>query len=68
MPGLSIKCWDKGEWARGAASWYRPGQMTALWPYVVVPEGRVHFAGDHTSEWIHWMQGAFSPVFVQPKR
>ncbi|MBA2646369.1 MAG: FAD-dependent oxidoreductase, partial [Pyrinomonadaceae bacterium] len=22
------------------------------------PEGRVHFAGDHTSAWIRWMQGA----------
>jgi len=22
------------------------------------PEGRVHFAGEHTSAWPYWMQGA----------
>jgi len=56
--GALFKSWDDDEWARGAASWYRPGQMTELWPHVATPEGRVHFAGDHTSAWIHWMQGA----------
>jgi monoamine oxidase len=56
--GAHFKSWDDDEWARGAASWYRPGQMTALWPHVATPEGRVHFAGDHTSAWMHWMQGA----------
>ena len=52
------KCWDEDEWARGASSWYRPGQMSELWPHIARPEGRVHFAGDHTSAWIRWMQGA----------
>jgi monoamine oxidase len=52
------KCWDEDEWARGASSWYRPGQMSQLWPHIARPEGRVHFAGDHTSAWIRWMQGA----------
>lgn len=55
--GIS-KCWDEDPWARGASSWYKPGQMTELWPHVAGPEGRVHFAGDHTSAWIRWMQGA----------
>ena len=55
--GIS-KCWDEDEWARGASSWYRPGQMSELWPHVGRSEGRVHFAGDHTSAWIRWMQGA----------
>jgi monoamine oxidase len=32
--------------------------MGELWPHVATPEGRVHFAGDHTSPWIRWMQGA----------
>lgn len=52
------KCWDEDEWARGASSWYRPGQMSELWPHMARPEGRVHFAGEHTSAWIRWMQGA----------
>ena len=52
------KCWDEDEWARGASSWYKPGQMSQLWPHIARPEGRVHFAGDHTSAWIRWMQGA----------
>ena len=52
------KCWDEDEWERGASSWYKPGQMEELWPHIARPEGRVHFAGDHTSPWIRWMQGA----------
>lgn len=53
------KCWDEDEWARGATSFYKPGQMTSLLPHVARPEGRVHFAGEHTSVWIDgWMQGA----------
>lgn len=52
------KCWDEDPWARGASSWYKPGQMTELWPHMARPEGRVHFAGEHTSAWIRWMQGA----------
>lgn len=52
------KSWDEDSWARGASSWYKPGQMSELWPHVARAEGRVHFAGDHTSAWIRWMQGA----------
>ena len=52
------KCWDEDEWERGASSWYKPGQMQEYWPHVASPEGRVYFAGDHTSPWIRWMQGA----------
>jgi monoamine oxidase len=55
--GIS-KCWDDDEWSRGASSWYKPGQMSDLWPHVARAEGRAHFAGDHTSPWIRWMQGA----------
>jgi len=52
-------CWDQDEWARGASAFYKPGQMSSLLPHVARPEGRVHFAGEHTSVWIDgWMQGA----------
>jgi monoamine oxidase len=57
--GGVTKCWDDDEWARGASSYYKPGQFTSLLPYVSRPEGRIHFAGEHTSVWIDgWMQGA----------
>ena len=56
--GLS-KCWDEDEWARGVSAYYKPGQFSSLHPHVARPEGRIHFAGEHTSVWIDgWMQGA----------
>jgi hypothetical protein len=40
-----------------ASAFYKPGQMNTLLPHVARPEGRVHFAGEHTSVWIdEWMQ------------
>ncbi len=57
--GGVTKCWDEDEWARGAVSYYKPGQFGSLLPHVARPEGRTHFAGEHTSVWIGgWMQGA----------
>jgi monoamine oxidase len=57
--GGVTKCWDEDEWARGASAYYKPGQFASLLPYVARPEGRIHFAGEHTSVWIDgWMQGA----------
>ena len=56
--GLS-KCWDEDQWARGASAYYKPGQFSTLLPHVARPEGRIHFAGEHTSVWTDgWMQGA----------
>jgi monoamine oxidase len=52
------KCWDEDPWARGDYAWFRPGEMTTLLPHIAPPEGRIHFAGDHTSSWPGWMQGA----------
>jgi monoamine oxidase len=55
--GTSV-CWDDEPWARGAFAYFRPGQMLSFRPELVRAEGRVHFAGDHTSVWSGWMQGA----------
>ncbi len=52
------KCWDEDPWTRGAYVWFRPGQLRSMGPWIAKPEGRVHFAGEHTSPWIGWMQGA----------
>jgi monoamine oxidase len=57
--GGVAKCWDEDEWARGGTAYYKPGQFRSLLPHVARREGRVHFAGEHTSVWIDgWMQGA----------
>jgi len=57
--GGVTKCWDEDKWARGASAYYKPGQFGSLLPHVARPEGRIHFAGEHTSVWIDgWMQGA----------
>ena len=41
--------WDSELWNRGANAWLRPGDGRAIWPHLATPEGRVHFAGEHTS-------------------
>jgi monoamine oxidase len=56
--GASV-CWDEDRWARGAYAWFKPGQMRELLPHIARAEGRIHFAGEHTSSWPGWMQGAF---------
>jgi len=58
IEGGTSKSWIDDPWARGAYAYYKPGQMLELLPHVGAPEGRIHFAGDHTSPWPHWMQGA----------
>ncbi|MBS1789289.1 MAG: FAD-dependent oxidoreductase [Acidobacteria bacterium] len=55
--GASI-CWDDEKWTCGAYAWFRPGQMESFLPHFAKPEGRIHFAGDHTSPWPGWMNGA----------
>ena len=52
------KCWDADPFTRGDYCWFRPGQMTELYPYIDGVEGRVHFAGEHASALPAWMQGA----------
>ncbi|MHC4903430.1 MAG: FAD-dependent oxidoreductase [Planctomycetota bacterium] len=34
--------------------------MAGLLPHAATPEGRIHFAGEHTSAWHGWMQGALA--------
>jgi monoamine oxidase len=50
--------WSEDPWARGAFAAFAPGQMTTLMPAIARAEGRVHFAGEHTSPWTGWMEGA----------
>ena len=50
-------CWKEDPWVKGAWTDFLPGQW---WMAGVAKraEGRVHFAGEHTSIWAGWMQGA----------
>ena len=41
-----------------AFAWFKTGQMSTLLPHIAGREGRVFFAGEHTSPWFGWMQGA----------
>lgn len=51
--------WDRHPWSGGAFAWFAPGQHTALYPDLIAPEGRIHFAGEHASLGHTWIQGAF---------
>jgi monoamine oxidase len=54
----SSYCWGTDEWSRGGHSYFSPGQFLRAFPLVQQPEGRVHFAGEHTSAWFGMLNGA----------
>ena len=54
----AVQRWSAAPWARGAFALYRPGEMTTLMPALASAEGGLHFAGEHTSIWTGWMEGA----------
>jgi monoamine oxidase len=51
------QCWGLDPWERGSFALHAPGQIGFL-DVLAKAEGRVHFAGEHTSPWTGWMQGA----------
>ncbi|MGH9139820.1 MAG: flavin monoamine oxidase family protein [Vicinamibacterales bacterium] len=57
--GTSVS-WGDDPWSKGAYAWFKPGQLAVLPPRAAEPEGRIHFAGDHTSALPGWMQGALA--------
>lgn len=56
--GASISWNDPQHFTGGAFAIFAPGQMNALYHDIVKPEGRIHFAGDHTSFEHGWIEGA----------
>lgn len=50
--------WIADPWARGAAAEFHPGQLSRFYQTLRAPAGRIHFAGEHTSPWGGWMNGA----------
>ena len=59
LEGGRSKSWDQDPWARGAFAILRPGDVMRLEPHIARAEGRIHFAGEHTSPWLGgWMHSA----------
>ena len=56
--GVAHKAWQEDPWAGGGWGWTQPGELRWMFPAMRQVEGRVHFAGEHTSLWIAWMNGA----------
>ncbi|MEO7119178.1 MAG: flavin monoamine oxidase family protein [Candidatus Limnocylindrales bacterium] len=54
----AVKDWYGDPYARGAFALFEPEQQTRLQASIVAPEGRIHFAGEHTSLYHAWIQGA----------
>lgn len=50
--------WHDDEFAGGAFALFDPSQQTLLHEHIIAPEGRIHFAGEHTSLAHAWIQGA----------
>jgi monoamine oxidase len=50
--------WAQNPYSCGEWAMFKPGQQMELHPYIAAPEGRVHFAGEHTTLSHGWMQGA----------
>lgn len=57
VSGASVS-WSQSSYSCGAFTAFEPGQELELYPYIKIPEGRVHFAGEHTTVTHGWMQGA----------
>ena len=57
VKGFSFS-WAQNPYSCGEWAMFKPGQQTELHPFIAVPEGRVHFAGEHTTLTHGWMQGA----------
>jgi monoamine oxidase len=55
---VAHKAWQEDPWAGGGWGWTQPGELEWMFPAMRQSEGRVHFAGEHTSLWIAWMNGA----------
>lgn len=50
--------WGTDPWAGGGYPEWKPGQLTAWLPELGRAEGRIHFAGEHTSIFSRTMEGA----------
>ncbi|MCX4750846.1 FAD-dependent oxidoreductase [Kitasatospora sp. NBC_01287] len=54
----ATQSWARARYALGEAGIFTPGQLHELHPATRTVEGRVHFAGEHTSLKPAWIEGA----------
>lgn len=55
---LIVHNWAKDPWAMACETvTYSPGQLTKIWPSIIEPVGRVHFAGAYADN-LNWGQEA----------
>ncbi|BAY44442.1 amine oxidase [Scytonema sp. HK-05] len=50
--------WDNHPWSLAGFAFMKPYQQTGLYKDIVAPEGRIYFAGEHTSTQYAWIEGA----------
>ena len=50
--------WINDPYSLGAFSHYAPGYTLGHAENMVVPHGRIHFAGEHTATWVGFIEGA----------
>ncbi|MGE3885845.1 MAG: flavin monoamine oxidase family protein [Vicinamibacterales bacterium] len=50
--------WIDDPWSRGASAEFHAGQLSRHLRALRTPVGRLYFAGEHTSPWSGWMNGA----------
>ena len=58
VEGGTSWAWTEDPWALGGYASFAPGQIYAFLPVIARPEGRIHFAGEHTSRLSTSMDGA----------
>jgi monoamine oxidase len=58
LEGGTSVAWGADPWAGGAYAEWKPGQLTDWLPELARPEGRLHFAGEHTALLGRTMEGA----------
>ena len=58
VEGATTWSWLNHPWSKGAYAVIRPQDYKTVLPHVATTEGRIHFAGEHTSPWTGWIQGA----------
>jgi monoamine oxidase len=55
--GVSFR-WQDDPWIGGGFAWWKPNQFSNWMPELAAPEGRIHFAGEHTSLFARTQEGA----------
>ncbi|MGR8935157.1 MAG: FAD-dependent oxidoreductase [Gammaproteobacteria bacterium] len=60
--------WDAFPLSSGAYAWFSPGDREYLYRSLILPEGRIFFAGEHISLSNSWMQGALESALRAVKQ